>query len=139
MQYSSIFHKTGPTDVVYPSRAPNFRSLKVFSEVSKNQHHTNLRSKCNPSPVSFSNFSFLSRVLVKSLLAESHFFHGNPVFGFKCTPCIICYQATKTVGIFHILQLFLICLNLCWDWLLQITVVRPRRSKCYRSCYRLDT
>jgi hypothetical protein len=74
-------------------------------------------------------------VLVKSLLAESHFFHGNPVFGFKCTPCIICYQATKTVGIFHILQLFLIFLNLCWDWLLQIKVVRPRRSKCYR----LDT
>jgi hypothetical protein len=34
-----------------------------------------------------------------------------------CTFCIICCQATQTVEILHILQLFLICHNLCWGWL----------------------
>jgi hypothetical protein len=40
--------------------------------------------------------------------AQCCFCHDNPGFNFTCTFCIICYHATETAKIFHILQLFLI-------------------------------
>ena len=41
----------------------------------------------------------------------------NPGFNFTCTSCTICYPATQTAEIFHILQLFLAYHSLYWGWL----------------------
>ena len=82
-----------------------FRSAQV-------QHHTNL--------------CFKSRTLILSLVLyilcwwkESScgilFCHGNPIFNFLCTNCIICYHAAQIVEMVHILQLFSFCQNLPSD------------------------
>jgi len=39
------------------------------------------------------------------LLSECFFCHGSYGFNFTCTSCIIYYQATQRVEVFHVLQL----------------------------------
>jgi len=89
-----------------------------LSEVSKFQHHTKLCPTC-----SFSLFSSLNVSPIcwwKELLVECCSCHGNLGFNLTCTSCIIRYQATLTVQIFHILWLFLILHIPYWRWSLDI-------------------
>ena len=78
----------------------------LLSELSNFQHHTLLFSKYSTSLRSSFNLMFAGE---KSLLpVECCFCHVTPGFNFTRTSCIICYHATQTVEIFHIIHLFLI-------------------------------
>ena len=52
-------------------------------------------------------FKFKSNLLGKSLLVECYFCHSNLGFGLTYTSCIICYQDTQIVEIFHRFRVFL--------------------------------
>jgi len=60
----------------------------------------------------FINFFLKPDLLVNSLLPECSICHGNPLFKFACTSCIVCYHATQTVEILHIIRLFLLVLGM---------------------------
>ena len=98
----------------------------ILSEVSNFRHHTKLCSECTASLVSA--LKFKPHLLMKILLVECYFCHGNPGLNFTCTTCIICYHATQTAEIFPIFQLFFIYPNGHSGWL-----------RCDSHCLRLYT
>ena len=80
----------------------------------------------------FKNFflKFKSNLLMKSLLVECCFCHGNPGFDFMHTSSITCYQATQIAEIFHTLQLFLISHNCTEYGYLEILITLVSSTSC---------
>ena len=75
-----------PTDLLYPSPAPHFKTFHVFLTYF-------------PKYPSFNTIqSHISNIaLYYTLLAESCFCHGNHGFNFLCTSRIMCYHATQNI------------------------------------------
>jgi hypothetical protein len=102
---------------------PHHKAFKVFliyfSKCPKFQHHTMLCSKCSTLQVSSLNVSQIFWWKVFSLLDAAFSMANLDLI------CIICYHATQTVEIFHILQLFfdltysvlwMVPCRLSWPW-----------------------
>jgi len=109
----------GPSDLLHRSPAPLFKSFQIFLfYCPKGPNFSMIQSRVPDVTL----YWFLPSVKVhlageKSfLLDKCCFCHGNPGFYFTCTSWFIGSQATQIVEIFHILQLFMVCHNLCWGW-----------------------
>ena len=97
-----ISYTIGPTDLLHPSRAPNFKTFHGFLIYFPN---------CQV----FSTIqSYVPKFAGKNgiFLVECCFCQGNPGFNSTCTSYIICYHVTEIVSIFHIIQLCFACRNL---------------------------
>ena len=101
---SSFFTWSILTDLLHHSPAPQRYFWSIFWSVQVS-FHMKLCSK--GSILLVSAWSSSAIFWWQSLLFECRFCHVNPGFNFTFTSCIVCYHATQTVEMFHILQLFL--------------------------------
>ena len=124
----NTFHFSHDSSIWSPSfSGTTFQTLPVISNllfaVSKFQHHTNISSKCSTFLVP--SLSSVQLAAEKSFIpVECCFCPGNPGFNFTCTSYIVCFHATQTVKLFHILRLLLVYRFPCFgDGCLQILII----------------
>jgi len=105
--YYFIFLTIAQTDLLHPFPAPHFKTFKVFLYFTKCPSFSIKK-------VMFLMYYFTSLFLTfkYNLLMKNVFLLNaalpNPRFNSTLTTCTICYQATQTVEIIHILQFLLV-------------------------------
>ena len=91
----------------WSSPTPHFKTSPVFLfNFPKFRHYTMLFSKCSTSVVYSLILCPICWWKESLLFVHCCFYHDSVRFSVLCAACIICYHATQTVEVFHILQVW---------------------------------